>query len=71
MKVQIIIGSARKGRSTPLVANWVKQTADKVLADKADIEQLALDNDKIKEFLADKKPARVIYVPGRLVNIVV
>jgi len=38
MKVQIIIGSARKGRSTPLVANWVKQTADKVLADKADIE---------------------------------
>jgi leucyl-tRNA synthetase len=40
-------------------------------ADKADIEQLALDNDKIKEFLADKKPARVIYVPGRLVNIVI
>ena len=39
-------------------------------ADKADIEQLALENDKIKEFLADKKPARVIYVPGRLVNIV-
>jgi NAD(P)H-dependent FMN reductase len=38
MKVQIIIGSARKGRSTPLVANWVKHTADKVLADKADIE---------------------------------
>jgi NAD(P)H-dependent FMN reductase len=38
MKVQIIIGSKRKGRSTPLVANWVKQTADRVIADKADIE---------------------------------
>jgi len=40
-------------------------------ADKADIEQQALDNDKIKELLSDKKPARVIYVPGRLVNIVI
>jgi leucyl-tRNA synthetase len=32
---------------------------------------IALDNGKIQELLADKKPARVIYVPGRLVNIVV
>lgn len=39
-------------------------------ADKADIEQLALTNDKIKGLLSGKKPARVIYVPERLVNIV-
>lgn len=37
---------------------------------KADIEQTALDNDRIKEFLQGRYPARVIYVPGRLVNIV-
>lgn len=35
------------------------------------IESAALSNDRIKEFLAGKKPARVIYVPGRLVNVVV
>ncbi len=40
-------------------------------ADKETIEADALKNEKIKEFLGDKKPARVIYVPGRLVNIVV
>jgi leucyl-tRNA synthetase len=40
-------------------------------ASKEDIETAALENDRIKEFLGDKKPARVIYVPGRLVNIVV
>lgn len=40
-------------------------------ADKEAIEAAVLANDRIKEFLGDKKPARVIYVPGRLVNIVV
>jgi leucyl-tRNA synthetase len=35
------------------------------------IETTALENDRIKEFLGDKKPTRVIYVPGRIVNIVV
>ena len=40
-------------------------------ATKDAIESAALSNDRIKEFLAGKKPARVIYVPGRLVNVVV
>ncbi|MEO5690953.1 MAG: class I tRNA ligase family protein, partial [Candidatus Saccharimonadales bacterium] len=40
-------------------------------ASKEDIETTALENDKIVEFLANKKPARVIYVPGRVVNIVI
>ncbi len=40
-------------------------------ASKEDIEATALENDKIKEFLANKKPARVIYVPDRVVNIVI
>ena len=40
-------------------------------AGKEEIESVALENEKIKEFLANKKPARVIYVPGRLVNIVI
>ncbi|MFZ1812624.1 MAG: class I tRNA ligase family protein [Candidatus Saccharimonadales bacterium] len=38
---------------------------------KADIEAAALSHERIVELLGDKKPARVIYVPGRLVNIVV
>lgn len=40
-------------------------------ADEAVIEQQALDNERVKEFLAGKTPVRVIYVPGRLVNIVI
>ncbi len=33
--------------------------------------QLALESQKIKPFLGDKEPARIIYVPGKLINIVV
>ncbi len=40
-------------------------------ASKEDVESTALDNDKIKEFLNGKSPKRVIYVPGRIVNIVI
>lgn len=40
-------------------------------ADTATLEAAALENDRIKELLGNKKPARVIVVPGRLVNIVV
>lgn len=40
-------------------------------ADKAAIEAAARANERIQEFLAGKEPKRVIYVPGRLVNIVV
>lgn len=40
-------------------------------ADKEELERLALDNERVKEFVGDKKPARVIVVPGRLVNVVV
>ncbi|MGB4420630.1 MAG: leucine--tRNA ligase [Candidatus Saccharimonadales bacterium] len=35
------------------------------------IKQKALDNDNVKLFVGDKKPTKVIYVPGRLVNIVI
>lgn len=34
------------------------------------IKELALSGEKIQKFLANKKPAKIIYVPGRLVNIV-
>jgi leucyl-tRNA synthetase len=40
-------------------------------ANQQDIESQVLANDRVREFIGDKKPARVIYVPGRLVNIVV
>jgi leucyl-tRNA synthetase len=40
-------------------------------ASKEELEAAALGNDRIQEFLGDKKPTRVVVVPGRLVNIVV
>jgi leucyl-tRNA synthetase len=40
-------------------------------ASKDDVETAALESDRVKEFIGDKKPTRVIVVPGRLVNIVV
>lgn len=40
-------------------------------SDQPAVEAAALANDRIQEFLANKKPARIIYVPGRLLNIVV
>ena len=38
---------------------------------KADIETAALAHERIQEYLGTKKPTRVIYVPGRLVNVVI
>jgi len=34
-------------------------------------ESLALGRDKVKEYLKNAKPAKVIYVPGKLINIVI
>lgn len=36
-----------------------------------DAKRMALENDNVKAFVGDKTPIKVIYVPGRLVNIVV
>jgi leucyl-tRNA synthetase len=38
---------------------------------KTDIEAAALAHERTKEYLGTKKPTRVIYVPGRLVNVVI
>ncbi|MGB3023323.1 MAG: class I tRNA ligase family protein [Candidatus Saccharimonadales bacterium] len=35
-----------------------------------DIESAALAHERVQEYLGGKKPTRVIYVPGRLVNVV-
>ncbi len=40
-------------------------------AAQADIEKLALGLENVAKFIGNKKPARVIYVPGKIVNIVV
>ena len=36
-----------------------------------DIKNTALENDNVKVFVGNKKPSKVIYVPGRLVSIVI
>lgn len=40
-------------------------------ATKEELERLALENNRVREFVGDKKPTRVVVVPGRLVNVVV
>jgi len=35
-----------------------------------DIKQAALTDEKVQTFVGDQKPAKIIYIPGRLVNIV-
>ena len=39
-------------------------------ADKATLEQLALNSDIAQKWLEGKPPSRVIVVPGKLVNLV-
>ncbi len=39
--------------------------------DKETIEKLAIESENVKAFVGDQQPAKVIYVPGKLVNIVV
>ena len=36
-----------------------------------EIKQLALAEDNVRVFMDNKKPTKVIYVPGRLINIVI
>ncbi len=36
-----------------------------------ELERLALDNERVREFVGNNQPTRVIVVPGRLVNVVV
>lgn len=48
------------------------QVPSNQLSDKQKLEQLALDDDKIKAFLDGKKPTKVIIVPnGKLINLVI
>lgn len=39
-------------------------------ASRAQIEQLALKNERVREFLDGHQPERTVFVPGRLVNVV-
>jgi len=36
-----------------------------------EIKKLALSDDNVKVFVGNKKPTKMIYVPGRLISIVV
>lgn len=36
-----------------------------------DVTKLALDNEHVAEYVSNKKPTKLIYVPGRILNIVV
>ena len=40
-------------------------------ADEAAVQQLALAQPNVQKYLGGQTPKRVIYVPGRLVNVVV
>ena len=36
-----------------------------------DVKKMALDQENVKAFVGDKEPTKIIFVPGRLINIVV
>jgi leucyl-tRNA synthetase len=40
-------------------------------ASEEEIQSVALEDEKVKRFLAGKAPRRIVHVPQRLVNIVV
>ena len=40
-------------------------------ADKAEVEEIALGNETVIQWMEGKPPRKVIVVPGRIVNIVV
>ena len=37
----------------------------------AEAQQIALSQERVKSYLKDRKVSKIIYVPGRLVNLVV
>lgn len=67
-KIIIISGSQRNGRSTPLVAKWVKLATDKILADKVEVElvdladfDLPMFNEAISpKFNRDRQPEGIV-----------
>ena len=36
-----------------------------------EIKKTAIENDNVKNFVGDKTPLKIIYVPGKIVNIVI
>lgn len=68
-------GSALKTAHIELVVqvNGKLRSQIRVLAEsgKADIEQVALNDEKVKKFIQGKEVKRVVLVPGRLINVVV
>jgi leucyl-tRNA synthetase len=39
--------------------------------DRGELERIALANERVRELLGDKPPAKVIVIPNKLVNVVV
>ena len=64
-----------KMSSITLVVQVNGKVRDKIEADssasKEELEQIALNSERAKEFIGDKKIVKTIVVPGKLVNIVV
>jgi len=60
--ITIVVSINGKVRAKLDVANNISEDEAK---------KLALENKNVQTFIGDKKPTKVIYVPGRLVNIVV
>lgn len=62
MKVQIISGSIRQGRATPLVTNWVERTAKETWGDKIELEVVDLNDYDLPMFDEAASPK---YNPNR------
>ena len=65
--------AAQNEREVPVQVNGKLRDRISVAVDASDdeVKRVALDNDNVKKHLEGKTPLQVIYVRGRLVNIVV
>ena len=61
-EVELLIQVNGKLRDKVLVSKTILQAA---------AEELVLEREKVKEHLGKKKPKKIIFVPGRLINIVI
>ena len=61
-----------KNNVTKLGAEWgVKTYLPCDVSSDEEIKKTALDNDKVKKYLEDKEVKKIIYVPGKIINIVI
>ena len=64
VQIKLVIQVNGKVRDTILIEKDMER-------DKEVVEKLAIEKEKVKKFLGEKEPKKVIYVPGKVINFVI